>query len=224
MKLLKACMMVGLITFMVCMLQPGNINASDDLAKIKDQLNSKEWQVRLNGVEKLDPHNEEALKLLLEVASTRSEYWPVKIKAIILLGESKDSRAKKILLTTFNDTFQNWECPSIKSYTAIALGNFKGDKKVVDTLIDGIHDPELLTREASMRSLGQIGDPRAIEYIVEALDDSNIAVRLSAIDALGEIGDPKAIEHIQKRAEKENDDIVKSRALTVLEELQKGAE
>ena len=216
--------MIGLVAFIVCMSQTRNIYASDDLAKIKEEVNSKEWQVRLNAVKKLDPHNEEAVNLLLKVASTRSEYWPVKIKAILLLGESKDPRAKKVLLTTFNNTFQNWECPSIKSYTATALGNFKGDKKVADALMNGIHDPELLTREASMRSLGKIGDPRAIEYIVEALDDSSSAVRLSAIDALGEIGDPKAIQYIQKHAEKENDDIVKSRALTVLEELQKGAE
>ena len=224
MEILKTFMTVAFVVFLLCLSQTGNIYASDDLAEIKEQLNSKEWQVRLNAVEKLDPRNEEAVNLLLEVASTRSEYWPVKIKAILLLGESKDPRAKKVLLTTFNNTFQNWECPSIKSYTAIALGNFKGDKKVVDTLLEGIHDPELLTREASMRSLGKIGDPRAIDYIAEALDDSSIAVRLSAIDALGEIGDPKAIQHLQKRAENENDDIVKSRALTVLEELQKGAQ
>jgi len=214
----------ALVVIMVCMLNTGSICASDDLTKINEDLNSKEWQVRLNAVEKLDPHNEEAVNLLLKVASTRSEYWPVKIKAILLLGESGDPRAKKVLLTTFNNTFQNWECPSIKSYTAIALGNFKGDKKVVDTLIEGLHDPELLTREASMRSLGQIGDPRAIDYIVEALNDSSLAVRLSAIDALGDIGDPKAIQYLQERADKEHDDIVKARALTVLDELQRGAE
>ena len=223
MKLLKTCVMIGFIV-VICMSQTRTVHASDDLAHIKDELNSKEWQVRLNAVEKLDPHNEEAVNLLLKVASTRSEYWPVKIQAILLLGESGDSRAKKVLLTTFNNTFQNWECPSIKSYTAIALGNFKGDKKVLDTLIDGIHDPELLTREASMRSLGKIGDPRAIDHIAEALDDSSIAVRLSAIDALGEIGDPKAIQHIQKRAEKENDDIVRNRARMVMEQLQKSTE
>ena len=224
MKLFRARMIATLVPLMIFMLQIGNVSASEDLVKIAEELNSKEWKVRLNAVEKLDPYNEDALNMLLKVVSTRSEYWPVKIKAILLLGESKDPRAKKLLLTTFNNTFQNWECPSIKSYTAIALGNFRGDKKVVDTLIEGIHDPELLTREASMRSLGKIGDLRAIDYIVEALDDSSVAVRLSAIDALGDLGDSEAIKHLRQHAEKEQDDIVKRHTLMLLEELQRGSE
>lgn len=141
--------------------------AAEGFDKIKADLNSRDWEVRLAAVEKLNNLKEEkTIDLLMKVAEARGEYWPVKIKAIKLLGESAAPKAVEILLSIFNDTFNNWECPAIKSYTALALGNFKGNAKVVDTLISGINDPELFTREASIQSLGRIGNPADRKSVV----------------------------------------------------------
>jgi HEAT repeat protein len=196
---------------------PFSISAEDSIDVIKAGLGSRDWKVRLAAVGKLDERkDEEALNMLRAVAATRSEYWPVKIRAILLLGKAHDQKAVGVLLSIFNDPFYNWECPSIKSYTAVALGNFKGNPKVVDTLIRGAQDRELLTREASIRSLGKIGDPKAVPCLLRLLVDRSMAVRLSAIKALAEIGDPIVIPRLQRVAENDRDSVVKSEAMSAL--------
>jgi HEAT repeat protein len=199
------------------MSEPANIYAEDYLAKIKADLGHRDWRVRLAAVEKLDKRNdEEALNMLLDVADTWTEYWPVKVKAIQLLGEAGYTKAVALLLSIFNNPFLNWECPSIKSHTAIALGNFKGNKDVVNTLIDGVGDRELLIREASIQSLGKIGDAKAVPYLVRLLGDRSTAIRLSVIQALGRIGDPQTIPDIQGVLESDADSVVKSEAVAAL--------
>jgi HEAT repeat protein len=122
----------------------------------------------------------------------------------------------KLLLSIFNNSFLNWDCPSIKSYTATALGNFKGNRDVVYTLLDGVSDPELLVREASIRSLGKIGDPKAVPYLLRLLGDPSTAIRLSVIEALEGIGDPGTIPDIRHALERESDLVVRSEALAAL--------
>lgn len=196
--------------------------AADGFDKIKADLDSRDWEARLAAVEKLNNLKEEkTIDLLMQVAGNRSEYWPVKIKAIKLLGESADPKAVETLLSIFNDTFNNWECPAIKSYTALALGNFKGNTKVVDSLISGINDPELFTREASIQSLGRIGNPAAVLPLVAALNNDSPAVKLSAIKSLEMIGDPQAILHLQRIAENDNDSVIKDQAKAALNNFQK---
>jgi HEAT repeat protein len=201
---------------------PWQIITAEDFNKIKADLNDRHWEVRLAAVEKLGKINdEEALNLLMQVADTREEYWPVKIKAIQLLGEIADPKAVTLLMSIFNNPFLNWECPSIKSYTALALGNFRGDERVVDTLIKGINDHELLTREASIDSLGKIGNPKTVPYLLHALNDQNVTIKLSTIKALENIGDPQAIPYLQHIIENDNDSLIKKRARVVLNNLNK---
>jgi HEAT repeat protein len=165
--------------------------------------------------------DERAFKLLLEIADTSVEYWPIKIKAMLLLGEIGNPKAIELLLKVFNDAFLNSECPSIKSHAAIALGHFNKDKRVVDALITGINDGEVLTREASVNSLGKIGNPKAVSFLIPALNDKSFAVRLSAVRALGKIGDPQAIPYLQKIAESDNDPYMKNEAISALKEMRR---
>jgi HEAT repeat protein len=191
--------------------------ASDDLEQIRKELENRDWHVRLAAVEKLRERNdEETIDILMKVAGTRNEYWPIQIKAIQLLGETANPKTLTLLLSIFNDTLLNWECPSIKSYTALALANFKNDEKVLDSLVKGIHDRELLTREASIQALGKIGNARAVTHLTEVLRDKNVAVRLSAIGALEQIGDPLAISPLQYVAEHDSEVLVKDRARIAL--------
>ena len=195
---------------------------ADDTAKIKKELDSGDWQVRLKAVEKLAHRtDEEAVNLLLSVAGTRTEYWPVKIRAMLLLGETKDPRAKKLLLSIFHNPNLNWECPSIKTYAVVALGNYKGDPYVVESLIKALDDHEKMTREAGIQSLGKIGDPEAVPHIIESLNEPSFAIKLSAIEALEAIGDPRAIAPLQKVAAHDADDLVRSRAQEAIDSLKK---
>jgi HEAT repeat protein len=209
---------ISLCLFLAAVLiAPGKVSAGDDLDGIKAELGKSDWKARLSAVEKLENRRDErALDMLREVAGTRGEYWPVKVKAILLLGEARDPRSVELLLSIFNDPFSNWECPSIKSYTATALGYYKGNSRVIDTLISGVSDRELLTREASIQSLGKIGDSKAVPHLLGLLEDPSAAVRLSVIKALEEIGDPQAIPHLQRISQSDGDAVVKREALAAL--------
>lgn len=210
---------IALCLFFAAIVVPLRASAKD-LDGIGADLSSEDWRVRLAAVEKLENRKDDgALSLLMQVAGARNEYWPVKVKAILFLGETRDPRAVDILLSTFNDTFWNWECPSIKSYTAIALGNFKGNPKVVDALLNGVSDRELLTREASIQSLGRIGDARAVQDLVGLLGDRSAAIRLSAIKALEGIGDSRAIPHLERIAQNDSEAVVKAEASAALSSL-----
>lgn len=198
------------------------IVSAADLQSIREDLNNMDWEVRRATLEKLrNLRGEEVTNLLLQVAGTREERTTVKITAIQLLGETGDTRAIEVLLPIFNDPTLNWECPAIKSYVATALGYFKGDSRVVDTLISGLDDGELLTREASIRSLGRIGSVKAVPHIISLLNDDHVSIRLSAVKALGEIGDPRALPYLQRIEENDSDPVVKSQAKTALDELHK---
>lgn len=195
---------------------------ADDTAKIKKELDSSDWQVRQKAVEKLANRSDaEAVNLLLSVAGTRTEYWPVKIKAMLLLGETMDPRAKKLLLTIFYDPNLHWECPSIKTHAVIALGNFKGDYHVVDALITALDDHEKMTREAAIQSLGKSGNPKAVPHIIEHLNESSFAIKLSAIEALEALGDPQAIAPLQKVAENDSDVLIREKAKEAIATLKK---
>ena len=195
---------------------------ADMIDEIKVELESNNWKTRLSAVEKLKGiKDERAFKLLLEIADTSVEYWPIKIKAMLLLGEIGNPKAIELLLKVFNDAFLNSECPSIKSHAAIALGHFNKDKRVVDALITGINDGEVLTREASVNSLGKIGNPKAVPFLIPALNDKSFAVRLSAVRALGKIGDPQAIPYLQKIADSDNDPYMKNEAISALKEMRR---
>ena len=135
---------------------------------------------------------------------------------MLFLGETKDPRAKKLLLSIFHNPNLNWECPSIKTYAVVALGNFKGDPYVVESLIKALDDHEKLTREAGIQSLGKIGDPAAVPHIIESLNEPSFAIKLSAIEALEAIGDPQAIDPLQRVAQNDTDVLIRTRAQEAL--------
>jgi len=202
---------------------PGVSSGADDLQRIREALKNNDWNVRLAAVEKLSNRKDEnAIDLLIYVTEMRDEYWPVKIKAITLLGDSGNPRAIESLLATFNDSFMNWECPSIKSYAAAALGNFKEDSRVVEALIEGVDDRELLTREASIQSLGKIGNPKAVQPLLRVLSDKSVTIRLSAVKSLEQIGDPQAIPYLKRMTENESDPVVRSEAVAALGNFRQG--
>ncbi|MFZ5907314.1 MAG: HEAT repeat domain-containing protein [Nitrospirota bacterium] len=207
-----------LTLFIFFRIMTGSVSAQDPLQEIEQELQDRDWQVRLAAVEKLGGRsNEAAVDLLMKVAGTRSEYWPVQIKAIQLLGEAAHPKALDLLLSIFNDTFRNWECPSIKSRTALALAHFGGEKKVIETLAKGMYDGELLTREASIEALGKTGDPRAIPHLIQVLRDGSVAVRLRAVESLEMIGDPLAVPPLRYVAEYDSVPLVRERARAALE-------
>jgi HEAT repeat protein len=190
---------------------------AEDMKGILRNLQSPNSKTRLSAVEELGKiKDEEAINLLMDVADTSSEAWEIKIRAIRLLGEIGDPRAINLLTKIFNDPFLNSECPAIKWNTAIALSNFRGYPRVVNTLIKSFEDVNLIVREAIIQSLGKIGDPSAVPFLISALKEKSFAIKISAIKALKQIGDPQAIPFLQEITEHEGDPHLKSEALAAL--------
>jgi HEAT repeat protein len=191
-----------------------------DIKEVLHNLQSPDWKTRLSAVEEIGKiRNENAINLLMEVADTESEIWEIKIRAIRLLGEIGDPKAIHLLTKIFNDPFLNSECPAIKWNTAIALSNFKGNTNVVDTLIKGFEDINLIIREAIIQALGRISDSKSVPFLISALKDKSFAIKMSAIKALKEIADPQAIPHLKEIVEHDNDPYLKSEALSVLKNI-----
>lgn len=206
--------------FLIVSLMPADTVLAYNIKQIESELNSRDWKIRLAAVEKLSGLNDKkSLDLLLEVAGAKGEYWPVKIKAIQLLGERADPAAIHVLLEIYNDTFLNSECPAIKSYAGRALGSFKNNEQVFNALITGIDDPELLTKEASIESLGRIGNPAAVTFLIPLLNDGHFTVRHVSINALVMIGDKRAVPYLRDLAEKDKDPVIKELALSALKKL-----
>ncbi len=188
-----------------------------NIKDIEADLDSRDWRVRLSAVEKLGKiKDSKSLNLLIQVAGARGEYWPVKIKAIQFLGERAEPSALPLLLDIYNDPFLNSECPSIKSFAAIALGGYKHNKLAFEALITGIEDPELLTKEASIESLGRIGKPEALDYLLPLLNDKSFTVRHITIKALSNIGDKRAISPLSSLAENDKDHVIREVARLAL--------
>ena len=161
-------------------------------------------------MEKLkDLRDEETVDFLMAVAGDRKEDWSVQIRAIQFMGEIRNPKTVDLLLTIFTSRSSVYECPAIKSYTAIALGNFSGHSEVIDPLIAAIHDEEPLVREASVQSLGKIGNAKAVPHLIPLLQSPSLAMRLSAIKALESIGDPQAIPYLEAIADKDSDRVAR---------------
>lgn len=160
--------------------------------------------------------DEKTVDVLIELLHNKDEDWQVQSRAIKLLGESKNKKAINILLQYFDNVFLNYECPSIKWHTAIALGNFKDDARVFKSLIDNLSYDNLQVKEAVIQSLGAIGNKEAVPYLLPILKESSFALKYSAIKALRNIGDPQAISHLKKFITSEKDIILKKEAISAI--------
>ncbi len=212
----------GFCFIMVCVFSgffgSGGTAWADVYQDISKDLGNDNWKIRFAAVQKLGTMRDDTrtVDMLMKVADDKVEYWPVKIEAIKILGEIGNPKSVDVILSVYNDTFLNNECPSIKSFAAAALGGFKSERRVIEALIEGINDPEVLTREAAIQSLGKLKDPRAVPPLISALNDRNYTVRLNAIISLGKIQDPQAIPHLRKISTVEEDQVLKDTALLAL--------
>ena len=218
----KTGLRIGLtvLWYLAVFFAPPHVFPETPLARIKAQLTSRELDVRIAAVERLRNRTDEAtVDLLIALADDRWEAWEVKIIAIQLLGEAKDPKALDVLLRIFNSSARNMQCPAIRSYTALALGALGKRPGVAEALTKGMYDPELLTREASIRSLGIIRDEKAFPKLVPLLYDKSVAIRLSAIKALENIGDRRAIPALEIVAADDRDKVVRHMAKTAIANL-----
>ncbi len=189
--------------------------------KIMLNLQSGNYQTRLSAVEDLGKIRDEAsVRMLISVVADRQENWRIQIRAIRFLGEIGHPDSADILIKTMQDPFRHYECPAIKWNTAVALGSFKKNSKVVDVLINALNDKILYVREAAIQSLGEIAESRTAPQLIPLLEDKSFAIKLSTIQALGKIGDPQAIPSLKQIAANNTDEHIKAAAVKALNNIQ----
>jgi HEAT repeat protein len=171
----------------------------DELLK---ELDTPQWREKVSNpafVEKFK--NPDMLSTVIKLADARGYDWRYRIRAIKLLGSIGSPQAEEALLGMFQDPFFHHECPSLKSYVADALGDFKPSIRLLEILKEGLNDPETLVREATAKSLGRIKMAKAVKYLKEAfLSEKTLAVRIAIVSALKSIGTPEAVNFIKEIA------------------------
>ena len=198
------------LVIMLFLAVPGYCFGAPSLEMIKTEFKNLDWEARLFSIEKLNGlKDEETVDFLMAVAGDKREHWAVQIRAIQFMGEIRNPKTLDLLLKIFTSRSNVYECPAIKSYTAIALGNFRGYSDVIDPLITGTNNDEPLIREASVQSLGNLGNAKAVPHLIPLLRSPSLAMRLSTIKALESIGDPQAIPHLENVAEKDSDRVAR---------------
>ncbi len=182
-----------------------------DSATLLMRLERDDWQdffARKGEKEKLDKGFDE----LVEFAWNKGIDYRIRLRGLMLLSKIRDGRRADVLTGMYHNPFFNAGCPDIKSSLMIALGNVEGDKKAVDTLLEGMNDMELQVREAAIRSLGKLGAQKAVPFLIDRLGDKSFAIRRSVIESLGLIRDQRAVPLLERIANEDKDDLIRREA------------
>ena len=164
---------------------------------------------------------------------------PFKTNVIMLLGDTRDTRAVERLAALLEDADA-----TVRSNAARALGNTRSphaielltgllkqpdrelrfsaadalsnarDPRTFDALVDFLSDVN--ARESEPTYFGNTRDPRAFNLLLRYLKDADVNVRISAIDALGKTRDPRAFEPLVELLKDTNARSVRSSAAYAL--------
>jgi len=165
-------------------------------------------------------YNRQSTEALIEVIRNQGLDWRLQIQGISLLAHIHTPRVEDVLLQLFSDIFFHHGCPAVKSSLAVALGNFSGTR-VVGALIQGLEDPEVTVREASIVSLGRVGDATAVPYLIAQLNDMRFMIKVSAIRSLGLLRDARAAAYLEKIADNAGEPLLRREAFIALSMIRK---
>ncbi len=182
------------------------------------QLKKDDWQTHFSGSVEKEKLNM-SYEALLALTENKGLNWRIRIRGIILLSYTGNPERALTLIRMYHNPFFNAGCPSIKSSIITALGNIDNDSKVVDTVIEGTNDPEIIVRETAIRVLGKLGNERAVPPLIDKLNDSSFAIRLAAIRSLAEIKDQRAVPHLQNIVSTDHEGLLKNEALSAIDKI-----
>jgi len=118
----------------------------------------------------------------------KSENGPVRVAAMMALGQSKEKGAVEPLT---NIVLRDY--PLAKSSAIIVLGEI-GDEGALETVLKQMQSESEYTRSGAAIALGKIGNEKALPYLIAKLRDPSAGVRSNAALALGRIGNETAVE------------------------------
>ncbi|MCE5313265.1 MAG: HEAT repeat domain-containing protein [Nitrospiraceae bacterium] len=192
---------------------------SADMRSIEKALDSSDESAKIAAIDELGRiGNDRAVDKLIEIVYSRDHHWTFKTRAMSNLGAIGNPKAIDSLMEMLTSPLQNFDCPSLLSSAARALGHFKKEQRVVDILIQEINYDNMQVREAIIDALGSIGNKKAVAVLIPRLNDRNFTIRVSVIRALGQIGDPAALMPLENLASS-NDPLIAQSAKTAIEHI-----
>ncbi len=202
--------------FLISSLHPfgGRAFASVD-DQITAELRKPDWHARLSTGPQKEMLNK-SFDTLLSIVRNKGIDWRIRIRGIVLIGETTNPERAAILIRMLHNPFFNAGCPSIKRSIVIALSNIDNDPKVVEALIGAMSDPEIEVREEAIQALGTLGSDKAVPFLIGALNDRSFAIKRSAILSLSRIRDTSAVPYLKRMTGAENDPLLRAEAETAL--------
>lgn len=183
--------------------------AAADMRTIENALDGKDESAKFAAIDELGRiGNDKAVDKLIDIVYSRDHHWTFKTRAMTHLGAIGNPRAIDPLMEMLTSPLQNFDCPSLLSYAARALGHFRKEQRVVDILIQEINYDNLQVREAIVDALGMIGNRKAVSVLIPMLNDRNFSIRVGVIKALANIADPAAILPLENIAASSGDPVL----------------
>jgi HEAT repeat protein len=165
-------------------------------AVIDAMLNDTSVRVRQRGVDGAvaiigtSKNEEKAVAEALGKSFSSDKSDTVRLRAAGYIKDLKPNYLR-ILAPVLADVLKSDKSAEIRVAAAVALGRTgENAKSVLNSMIDGLKDPEPTVRVAVAESLGRIGDEAkvAVPALKALLKDSDPGVRLAAAFALGRVG------------------------------------
>ena len=141
--------------------------------------------------------NVEAAKVLVKIgkpavepliSSLKDKNWRIRVRAALVLGEIKDSRAVEPLIAALKDKKHLMRASVVAALAKI------DDPHAIEPLIAALKDEHPFVRVVASRELGKLKYLRAAGPLLDALRDEHIDVRRSVVKALVEMKDPNTVE------------------------------
>lgn len=95
----------------------------------------------------------------------RNVSWHEKVKVIDEVSPLGNEKILNALVTVYYDSSLHYGCPSILYHTVNGLRFYKGNKKALGVVRDGIHYNEPEIRMISLEVLGVIGSEEDIDIL-----------------------------------------------------------
>ncbi len=123
-----------------------------------------------------------------------TEFMEVWYAVVWALGELKDPRAIKPLISLLMDRCVHWQAAQALERINPKWYETREAKRAVRKFISALKDKDPYVREAAVRALGGFKDPRAVELLIPALEDEARFVRQAAAEILARLKSPPMVE------------------------------
>jgi aminopeptidase N len=137
-----------------------------------------------------------SLDALGKALGSDQEFWGVRVKVALALGDTRLGAAFEILRANIKTKH-----PKVRRAVVQALGHFRTAEAAQELKSIALKDRSYLVESEAARALGQTRQPTAYDTLVEIIDRAawSDIIRVGALDGLAALRDERAISHVLAR-------------------------